>query len=260
LVEADGLCELSFLCYQLGERDEALEHVNTAISLARGEGDGSILGFALSVRSSIIFFDDRDQAHRDSEEAITLLEQAGDRKRLSGTLCRLGLLELEAGAFDEASRHLQHVRALALELDDGGLLPFIHFGLGFCALFGHEEIGSARAFFGDSLLSAIRVEDGASGAYAVLGLAFCAVAEGDPRAASLHGLAAGLLEHHGEELDTLEKSRQVEEHERLRHELGEADFEVAFGAGMRAAHDGALHMALAYAVEVTDSGPVHTPA
>jgi len=114
-------------------------------------------------------------------------------------------------------------------------------------LFGHEDIDGGKAFFSDALAAARRVEDRVTGAYAVLGLAFCAVAEGHQRAAELHGLADGLLQQCDEEIDELQRDRQRREHAMLLKRLGASRFEARYAVGKQSAEDGTLEAAVFYA-------------
>jgi non-specific serine/threonine protein kinase len=255
VVLADALCEMAWLAFQEGDQDTAVELANEAIDQAQQAEELKLVGFALSVRGGATFARDRIAARKDFDEAIRCLQAAGDHKRLSGILCRLAIHELEIGDLDAARIHLQDVRTIAIELDDEGILPFVHSGLGFCALFRSNDIVAARTFFGDALTVACRVDDQASIAYAILGLAFCATADLHSSAALLHGAADELMSASEQTLEEFETTLRDHDHDELRTRLGAAEFVAAYSAGQRLDGARAVEIALEYARAVDALGP-----
>jgi predicted ATPase/class 3 adenylate cyclase len=244
---ADTLCELAWLAFREGDETGALDLADEAIALAAELGDVNILGFGLSIRGGVIYSRDRTRGRADIDEAVTCFQTTGDQKRLSSTLCRLAIHELEAGELDAAHVHLGAVRDIALDLDDEGILPFVNSGLGVCALLVSKDVDRARDFFGDALTAARRMDDRESVAYAVLGLAFCATATGDARAVRLHGAADALREAQGGILEEPELAIRANDHERLRGDLGPAAFDYGYGSGKHLRPAAAVALALEYA-------------
>ena len=244
---ADTLCELAWLAFRQGEEDRTVELATGAIDLARTTDNANLIGLALSIRGGVVFARDRPRGRADIDEAIVCFQKTGDRKRLSGALCRLAMHELEVGELDAARVHLIAVREIAVELEDEGILPFVHFGLGFCALLGSHDLRRAREFFQDALTAARRVDDPGSVAYAALGLAFCATASGDAQAPVLHGAADALLESQGGTWEEPEIGLRHRDHQRLHDELGAAAFNYGYSTGRHLPAPAAVGVALDYA-------------
>jgi len=239
---ADALCELAWVEFCHGDRADALALADDAIGAAHAVGDLDLLGFAKSIRGTTIFSDDQVTARADFDESIRCFSATHNSERLSSVLCRLAIHELEVGHLETASVHLARVLDIAIEVQNAGLLPFAYSALGLCAYLNSDN-QLARTRFVESLACGRRVEDGNSMAYALLGVAFCATATGDPDAAKLHGAADALLADCDQGLESPEAELREQDHAHLRLELGDDTFDDLYNSGWALPRTSAIALA-----------------
>jgi DNA-binding CsgD family transcriptional regulator len=146
-------------------------------------------------------------------------------------LGNLGYFELLAGDLDAARSHLAESLDIARELSDrfGIMDQTFNLGLAEC-LSGSPE--AARVLFAESLGLAQRTGVKHQTAYGLLGLALTDHDRAGPGwPARLHGAADQALAGLGEILEPLEARLAGQDRERLRAEMGDADFEAEYAAG-----------------------------
>jgi predicted ATPase/class 3 adenylate cyclase/DNA-binding CsgD family transcriptional regulator len=244
-VAADALSQMCWFTFEHGDLPAALAQIDQAVALARTTGDRLLIAYVLGHRAVFKGEDgDLDAAFADHQEILTLSRAAGDNYRLAITLANVGIDELAAGELRAARAHLAEASMLAEDLGYQHLSEGVRENLGFVDLIDAEP-GNARRLFTDILATA-RITGVMSYVHgALLGLALAAGADGDPTvAATLHGVADEQYEQAGRAFVAIEAGLRDRDHARLRAELGEAAFEVAYRHGRSLGQADAIALAV----------------
>jgi tetratricopeptide (TPR) repeat protein len=168
-----------------GLREEAANHLETALEIARQLGDPLLEGRALLVRARWMRGSDEDAA-ADGRAALALLQRVGDGVHEAIAAHGLAVLGVQGGAFAEAKGWIE--RALGLSRASGTLRQEAA-ALGLLGLIAHElgELGEARDAYAE-----LRVLQGPRGVEELAcGLAWLHLELGDPDAALAIGLPSG---------------------------------------------------------------------
>ncbi|MGD0441775.1 MAG: adenylate/guanylate cyclase domain-containing protein [Acidimicrobiales bacterium] len=233
---------LCCLLYFAGLLNRGLAYGESAVERARRSGDDSLLGPSLVF---LLMCVDQVQPGRSEAltgEAIACVERSGDRS-LAGTLYNnAGVHSLRKGDLPSARRFLQYAEEANRALGLQNSTPMIN--LGWVLRQEGDEAGSAEAFR-RALRESHRVGDGPDMPYAMLGLACEASDTGDwRRSAVLHGFANALIGNSGEPWQDPEDTYRRQSLDETRANLGDVDFEAAFGRGASLDLRSAIDLAL----------------
>ena len=226
----EALCELAWIEFNADNSDNAIALATDGLAAAEKSADLNLIGFALAIRGSLMFPMDQSAGRADFGQAIERFTATDNSERVSSTLCRWAIHELEQGDRQAAKRHLDTVLEISSRLGNDGLLPFVWAALGHCAMLDGDP-PLARTRFEQCLTNALRVDDRRVIAYAVFGLAYSAAGTGHRDAAKLYGIADRLLEEYGEKLEPSEERQRAEDRALLVNSLGETPFEQAHREG-----------------------------
>ncbi len=234
VVTATLLGERCYLCWLVGDHDEARRFADEAVAVASASGDPSAMGAAYESRAMALAAGGRADAREDVLAALRCFEAADFPQARGRALGHLAMIEIQAGNLAEATADLDVALALVLEAGDDGTLHIMIHNRALAALLTGDVAG-AQELFGDALARSERMGDRSGMTYAVLGLALGLSAVGDARgAAVLHGHAEATLEQLGETLSEPELSLRHEDLAGLRRTLGASSFEAARAEGRRA--------------------------
>ena len=154
--EVADLLEASAVeCYTVGDQGRsALTDQTEAVALRRTLGDPVALGASLRWLSRISWWcGDRAGADASGEEAVTVLEQAGDRRELALALSNTSQLAMLAERIEEATTAARSAIALAREVGDPSVVSHSLNNLG-TALWKSDPVGG-RSMLEESLQVAL---------------------------------------------------------------------------------------------------------
>jgi predicted ATPase/class 3 adenylate cyclase len=230
---SEVLFELSWIRFHQGDFTDALALADEALDAARLSNHVTLIARALRTRANALAPLDRVAARTQYIEALDHSRATGDLIEEATSLQSLALLELGEGDLASAQPNIEGaLRCLDATRDDRGL-PFALQTLGLLH-FLQGDRGRARRSFVESLVIAERTGARLGIAYALIGLAGCAAADGDDqRAAMLHGAVDALLLRLGESLYPDLDALKGPEVDRLRRKMGDAAFADAYEAGGR---------------------------
>jgi predicted ATPase/DNA-binding SARP family transcriptional activator len=259
LVISQALRGLSKVVQQSsGDDEQACTLADRAVQTARRAASGDDIGRALErqavawdVRAwrtaqrlggAALTAPDWDRIDGGFRQALGYFQVSGNQQMIAQTLTNFGSVELSEHRLDSARRHLDTAFALATDLRDEGLIPFI------LSDFGDEarqrgDYATARQYFTDALRRFRRNNDRSQLASRLADLALCASGSGQPEtAALLHGAAAAQWATIGE----VRYSDADHEADRLalRQALGENGYARAFAAGQAMPVETAIAVAL----------------
>jgi len=104
----------------LGHHDDAREHFEAALVIARDSADGRTEGQILGYLGLLQAHQGKlDEAHRSLDMGEKFLRDASDRFSLGIVLCNFAETELLAGSIDAARAKLSEAEAIAAELSVG---------------------------------------------------------------------------------------------------------------------------------------------
>jgi predicted ATPase/DNA-binding SARP family transcriptional activator len=224
----------SVSCGQVGPDVVALALEST--DLARKAGDPHLLARVLSIAPVVFAADDITRARSSVEEAVSLFRAAGDQHWLGLALNNLADVAMYAGDLTRARAHLEDAIAIvSMSIGESSLLSGLFVNSGTAAIM-QEQPRAAEAFFREAFALSGRVGGRFPEAASVLGLAWCASAAGDwHRAASLHGLAQGLVQQLSLEWQPLEARITGDDRHRLGEAMGVDAYLLAFNSGVQLA-------------------------
>ena len=241
---ADALCELAWAAFRKGEKAEALALAEEGVRMAHASRDPNRVAQALQARGTFCDATAPARARTDYAEALAFYREVGNRREVAALLNNLALSELDAGNLSGSHDHLLEAIVIASDLGDNGLLPYLRYAIGLVEILQGDH-GAALASFTDTLVAARSAGDRSLVAYAILGLAFCAAESGnDHRAATLQGVACGMFDELGEQIEPLEAYLLDLENSRLESALGDEVFRSELSAGRSLPATDAMGLAL----------------
>src|SRR5215203_7147691 len=241
------LNQLANVSLHKGDYERARELGEESLALGRQADDARsivlsliILAIAATLRA------DYEQAEKLNAEGMSLARELQSAYTRFLCLQNWGWTALLQGDPARATLLIEEAVELARERRRGfmGWLSSPLNNLGWAALLG-DELGRARAQFGENLTLSKKLGDKGTMLMSLEGLACVAEAEGETlRAARLFGAAEAQLEEIGYRFVTLEKAVQEPYRSRVRSRLGEAAWEEAHGHGRAMRLDEAIEYAL----------------
>lgn len=164
---ADLLEASAIECYTVGDQGRsALADQCEAVELRRGTGDALALGSSLRWLSRISWWcGDRAGAERAADEAVRVLEHAGDRRELALALSNISQLAMLGERLDEAASAAESAIVLAREVGDPSVLSHALNNLG--AARWKSDPATGRPILEEALSVALRegLSEDASRAY-----------------------------------------------------------------------------------------------
>ncbi|HEV2362240.1 MAG TPA: tetratricopeptide repeat protein, partial [Acidimicrobiales bacterium] len=242
-LEAGSLRTLAWVADRRGEHEAASGLAERAVAAARASGDGHLIARAHDVRAASCQRVDPDQARRDYADALRYSRAVGDLLGQVTTLNNLAVLELEQGNYVQAKSHFVGALAIASELDDKALRPYLEYGVGLSTyLDGDAE--SARPALATALSTARATGQRTLVAYSLLASACSLGARARYEdAAHVLGCSARMFEELSEEPEDLESRLRSELEAELAAQLG-ASAATALDAGGRMPVDQAMGIVL----------------
>jgi predicted ATPase/DNA-binding SARP family transcriptional activator len=229
-LQADALRTLAWVAERRGEHDPARELAERALERAHVSAESHLIARAFDVRAAAVQDRDPVAARRDYEEALRYCEDAGDGLGQASALNNMAILALEQGEHELARRHFGLAYAIAQEVRDSALLPFIEYGIGLAAILEGDEAAATAAFTG-ALRAARHTGQESLVGYALLGIGAAWVRGGRLRdGAALLGASESVFAALGQQPEPIE----VRLWERAMADLSEAlgdDGEAAVRSG-----------------------------
>jgi len=241
---ADALCELAFCAWMLDNNIDAVTYAEAACRHARLAGNDALLGRALAVLAQAL---PADEGRALLEQAVVLLEQAGNCQWLVAAYSSVAYVALCEDRFAEAKRLLTLALAASEHLDDPTSKVFAIGNVGLANLFCGDLDRARQAFQHElSLCSPNAVRRCAGEGLA--GLAAVTAREGEAeRAARLLGAAQAVAPWTAGD-QAVEDRLEREFFAPARARYGEAAWRRAAEAGAALS----LERAIAYALEESD--------
>ncbi len=222
---------LSLLASTRGDESSALQLADESVDLALISGDPFVAGEAFNHRGLARSRSRGVGAHEDLSQAAEWYRAADDTFGLARALQNLTLLDLKTGDIAGARRHIGEAAALLRPMHGRGMLveQFTYVGL-------IEIIEGRISAAGEAFQEVVRIAQHSGSqteaAYGLLGLAFCAHADGvHSRATTLHSAADRIFTSLGVALDRELASFRDQEQQQLRQRLGKKGFDAAWKAG-----------------------------
>jgi predicted ATPase len=249
-----ALANLAWVAEFQGESDQAAVFASEALGIARSVSDPWLTGFALGDLALVAPTPEAKRALW--VEALGCSRQAGDVASCITHLWPLAQLELDAGRIGAARALYEEAIAAAEEVASPLLMGESWGHLGFVLLL-QQEPEEASLWFSKSLVAYRRLGRRKEATTAIFKLACCATVRGDYRLAAQLTGAHDVM--HAAHIDDdvapegaykwnnwgpLEQKLRDDNRARLRHVLGEADFERAYAAGRHLGFDEAADLAL----------------
>jgi len=251
---AQALGHLAWVAEFQGESSRAAVFASEALEIARSVGKPGLIGYALGGLALVAPTPDEKRALW--LEALACSRQAGDVVMCIAHLWPLAQLELDAGRLGGARALYEEAVAAAEEVASLSLLGVSWGHLGFVLLLQGEP-EEAALWCRKSLVANRRLGRRKSAATAIFKLACCATGMGDYRlAAQLTGAHDVMHAAYADDdvapagafkwskWGPLEQKVRYDNRARLRHVLGEADFERAYAMGRHLGFDEAADLAL----------------
>ncbi|MGQ0774958.1 MAG: ATP-binding protein [Pseudonocardiales bacterium] len=117
--EASALTNLGTVYWQQCRYDQAIDHFQQALALAREIGDQLGEGRALGNLGQVHLQQGRyQQAAEHQQQAVALFHEIGDRAGEVIALVNLGLVHVRQGCWQQAAEHFQQTLTLAREIGD----------------------------------------------------------------------------------------------------------------------------------------------
>ncbi|HXQ43958.1 MAG TPA: hypothetical protein VN816_04935 [Acidimicrobiales bacterium] len=187
------------------------------------------MGEALNHRGSVRIACGTADAYGDFVEAREQFLAADDLFGVARTLQNLSVLELKRGHVRNARVHIDEALSVRGRMR-GPVIDLLNYS-GLVALL-EGDVTAAHDAFSELLIGARRSGTESLVAYALLGLGFCAHADGAERLAAIfHGAADARFEERGETLDSDLAQLRASDHRRIRRALDERDFALAYRTG-----------------------------
>ncbi|MFI6679654.1 AAA family ATPase [Kribbella sp. NPDC050470] len=143
--QADMLASYAVECYTLGNAQEAVRAQTRAVGLLRSFGDPEALGVALRWLSRMHWWNgDRVHAEQAAQEAIEVLERAGNRRLLAMALSNRSQLLAIAYHTTASVEHGERAAALARETGDQAILAHALTNIGMARCVHGEREGEAE--------------------------------------------------------------------------------------------------------------------
>jgi predicted ATPase len=238
----ESLSVLSGNFYFAGQPEKGLPLGHEAVERARRRGDDALLGQALM--HYLLSSDLIDPVHSEQlfTEAIACTERSGDRLIAYNLHNNLGVHALRVGDIPAARAHLEQAAVIIPELGEKSHHVTVNLGW---VLRQENETDGARARFEAGVRMSLRYGERIGVAYSSLGLACVAADDGDwYRAAEVHGAAQAFQNGTGWPWQEPESRYRQESLDKLRAQLGDEQFDRAYGAGSVLGFDGALDLVL----------------
>ncbi len=233
---AAALRVLAVVSLRAGRHDEAQARIDSAIEVARTDGDDWEEGLGLASRAAIIARQGRlHEAQRAFEDALDVLRD-NNGWGVAQTLYGLGGLARARGDHEAAQAHFRNALALYREIDARPEIARSLAGIGWVAL-AQGDLDLARSSLTESLQLSLATGQRLAVARGLEAFAMLAVARGDPaQAARLQGAALALQESVGHVPSVFARSRLDDLLETARRQLGPPGAEalLAEGAAMSA--------------------------
>jgi tetratricopeptide (TPR) repeat protein len=222
---------LGYMCiirFRQGDHVSAEAFADEALASAYASQDDLLIDKALQDRASISI-GSPDEVRADFAECLSIFRKARDYRGIIRCLHNLGYVELKGGNLEAARSNLEESLSMAKEFHDNYAAASCLSNLTRVAFF-QQDFATAQQYVVDSLIAARRANLRGLLPQNVLFAALCASANGDQeRAATLHGGADSLIAGIGE---SFEIGLREPDHARLRHQMGNGAFEIAYGAGL----------------------------
>jgi predicted ATPase/class 3 adenylate cyclase len=228
-------------CYFLGRFKEGFALGQEAVARARQLGDDVFLGAALMSWLMTSYVVDPALSGQLFAEAIACTSRSGDQLIAYHLHNNAGVRALLTGDMPAARAHLEQAAQGSHTLGEDQSVVFINLGW---VLRAENDPGASRAMFETVLRIARRTGQRYVLAYAGLGLACLAADLGDwHRAAVLHGAAQAFLDRIGDRWQEPEHDYRRDNVSKIRAQLGDDSFELAFAEGMTLGFDEVVDVA-----------------
>jgi tetratricopeptide (TPR) repeat protein len=217
---ADSLRTAAWVADRRGDRRAAAALASEAVEAAEASGEAHLLARAYDVRAAASQNEDPEAARADYAEALRYCRASGDGLGQASALNNLAVLDLEQGDNLAARQRFSEALAIAGDVRDAALVPFLEYGVGLAACLAGDHRTAEPAFV-SALLAARRTGQRSLVAYGLLGM--CAVLTAGGRAAEaavLLGASSALFEEHGEQPERIETGLRERVVASLRGELG----------------------------------------
>ena len=231
-------------CYFIHELEQGLAVGQEAAARARRLGDDVLLGSALMSLLMVTYPLDPALADQLFAEAIACTNRSGDQLIAYSLHNNASVQALLTGDMPAARAHLEQAARSNKAVGEEGSVTSINLGW---VLRAENDPGGSRESFEASLRMGRRIGQRYVLAYAALGLACLAGDLGDwHRAAVLHGVAQAFLESIGDRWwQEPEEGYRSGSIGRMRSQLGDDAFELAYAEGKALGFDDAIDAALA---------------
>jgi predicted ATPase/DNA-binding SARP family transcriptional activator len=217
---ADSLRTAAWVADRRGDRRAAAALASEAVEAAEASGEAHLLARAYDVRAAASQNEDPEAARADYAEALRYCRASGDGLGQASALNNLAVLDLEQGDNLAARQRFSEALAIAGDVRDAALVPFLEYGVGLAACLAGDHRTAEPAFV-SALLAARRTGQRSLVAYGLLGM--CAVLTAGGRAAEaavLLGASSALFEELGEQPERIETGLRERVVASLRGELG----------------------------------------
>jgi predicted ATPase/class 3 adenylate cyclase len=236
---------LSWCAYQEGDLQKCSELSEEAVELARRTGDPGLLGRALVRRAIAVGHADPSKAGPATDEALSSLRQAGDRRWEATALCNLASFEVIAENLDAADVHYSQALVIVEELHDKSGVTVILAGMGEVAML-RGDTASAKELYSRALRGAYRDRERRGAVYLLLNLAQCYAQMDDEleRAAMLYGASDAQNEQLGLPWELGIAKEREEGLAFLTARIDESAYKIAYSTGRGLTLDAAVSLAL----------------
>jgi DNA-binding CsgD family transcriptional regulator len=227
-----------------GEDRAAFARLEEAFTLVERLGNPELHAHLLRLRAGVFTnLGDWEPGRADYEYALRLREQLGDLGGVGEVEGDLGNLAMQRRDLATARSHLDRAIAISRQFgdEDTWLISTLNVGV-----IEYVEGSSARArsAFHESLSTAHRHRNQLIVGCSLFGLALSATDPADLGvAAVIHGAAAGMVAHLGQQFDRIEAELRDADYLRLREAMGQEAFEQAYDRGQRMQPDEAIALA-----------------
>jgi predicted ATPase len=229
--------------YFAGEAEKGFACGEEAVEHARTLADDALLGESLAMFllcCDVVHPERTDDLYT---EAIACADRSGDRFLAHVLHNNAGVHALREQDIPAARSHLEQAERAAQDV--GAELHYAWLNLGW-VLREEDSWDGARSMFEKALRISRRNGDRGGMAYAVVGLACLASDLGDWwRSGVLHGVAGALFDTTGQPCQTPEETYQADSMATVRAQVGEGEFQRAYGEGTGLSFEEWVHLAFA---------------
>jgi hypothetical protein len=212
------------------QSETAMHLAETAVTDAQAAGNEHSLAVALHMRG-ITHVQDMEAAHADFEASFERFDAIGDALWAGNVQNSLGQTDLQMGDFASARKHLAAAYDASVALDNRLALPGILAGFGVTSLLDGDA-RAAVAYFVEAFLASRATDSIFTVVESALGVAISVGALGRVRdAAMVHGVCDAWAHRLHHVLAPAHAMWREHEHARLRSELGDVAFDIAYEEG-----------------------------